>query len=148
MKKDQSISETAAKGSAYNLASLIILKMGGLAFTVIIARLLLPELFGIYALALSIVTIAVTFTDFGLNTTFIRYSSESLAKKNKKEVRGYFEFFLKRKIVLIIISVIALASLSEYLSFEIYKNPIIYYPLIISCLFVISESFREFFSRV
>jgi len=141
----ENLSKIAAKGSAYTFTSLMILKFGGLIFTIIIARMLLPELFGVYALVFSIVTIAMTFTDMGINTTAIRYISESLGKKNKKEVRSYTLFFIKRKIMLILIAVVALLVVSKYLSFSVYKNPLIYYPLLLSCLFMISESFREFF---
>ena len=140
------LSEVAAKGSIYTFLSLLIQKFGGLLFTVILARLLLPELFGVYALVISIVTIAMTFTDLGIGTTGIRYISESLGKGNKKEGRSYARFFLKMKFALVLITIIILFAFSKYLSFSIYKNPFIYYPLIFSCFFIISESFREFFS--
>jgi len=144
--KKTNLSEVAAKGSVYTFASLLIQKFGGLLFTIIIARILLPELFGVYALALSIVTIVMTFTDLGIGTTAIRYISDSLGNKNKKEGRSYARFFLKRKIMLVLIATIILFALSKYLSFSIYKNPLIYYPLIFSCFFIVSEAFRDFFS--
>ncbi|PJA71022.1 hypothetical protein CO153_03755, partial [Candidatus Pacearchaeota archaeon CG_4_9_14_3_um_filter_30_11] len=97
-------------------------------------------------LVISIVTIAMTFTDLGIGTTGIRYISESLGKGNKKEGRSYARFFLKMKFALVLITIIILFAFSKYLSFSIYKNPFIYYPLIFSCFFIISESFREFFS--
>ncbi|PIN95038.1 hypothetical protein COU53_01205 [Candidatus Pacearchaeota archaeon CG10_big_fil_rev_8_21_14_0_10_30_48] len=143
--KYQNLSEIATKGTIYNMVSLIILKLGGLIFTVIIARLLLPELFGVYALALSIITIALTFTDLGITNTSIRYISDSLGKKNKKMGRSYGRFFIKRKLMLVLIAVVVLLGISKYLSFTIYNNPLLYYPLLFSCLFILSESFREFF---
>ena len=85
--KKTNLSKVAAKGSVYTFASLLIQKFGGLLFTIIIARILLPELFGVYALVLSIVTIVMTFTDLGLGTTAIRYISDSLG--NKKRCRSY-----------------------------------------------------------
>jgi len=142
--KKTNLSKVAAKGSVYTFASLLIQKFGGLLFTIIIARILLPELFGVYALVLSIVTIVMTFTDLGLGTTAIRYISDSLG--NKKRCRSYARFFLKRKIMLILIATIILFASSQYLSFSIYKNPLIYYPLIFSCFFIVSEAVRDFFS--
>ena len=141
----QNLSEIAIKGSIYNLASLISLKLGGFAFTIIIARLLLPELFGVYALALSIITIALTFTDLGIATTSLRYISDSIGKGNKKRGRSYGRFFIKRKLMFVLTAIVILFGISKYLSFTIYNNPLLYYPLLFSCLFILSESFREFF---
>jgi len=62
--EQQNFSKIAIKNSSYFLARNLILKFGGLIFTILIARLLLPELFGIYALILSLVTIFITFTNF------------------------------------------------------------------------------------
>ncbi|MDP3966124.1 MAG: flippase [archaeon] len=146
MKRDKNnLSEVAAKGSIYNILSLVILKLGGLIFTIILARILLPELFGVYALVLSVFTIVMTFTDLGISTASVRYISDSLGRRNKKMARSYVRYFFKRKLILIFIAVVALLGISKYLSFSIYQNPLIYYPLIFSCLFIISESFREFF---
>lgn len=143
----QNLSKVALEGSAYNLVSLFVLKFGGLIFTIIIARMLLPELFGVYALILSIVTIFLTFTDFGIDNTFLRYISDSVGKRNKKLSSGYFKYIFRIKCFLILFSVILLLIISKYLSYSIYKNPLLFYPLLFSCLFVISESLRSFFGN-
>jgi len=147
MKKNvsnESLSEVAVKGSIYDNLSLFGLKIGGLVFTIIIARILLPELFGVYSLVLSIVTIVLTFTDLGINTTSTRYISDSLGKNDARKAKGYILFFTKGKILLTTLSIILLLGISKFLSFSLYKNPLIYYPLLFSCLLIISESFREF----
>ena len=146
--KDQNLSNVAIKGSAYNLFSLLVLKFGGLIFTIIIARMLLPELFGIYALVLSITTVILTFTDLGIDNTFLRYLSDSVGRKNKKLSRSYIKYVLKIKLFLILFSVILLLIISKYLSYSIYKNPILFFPLLFSCLFIISESLRNFFGAI
>lgn len=108
--------------------------------------MLLPELFGVYALALSIVTIALTFTDLGMGATATRYISDALGRERQKKARSYTRYFLKIKSFLILIAVILLIMISKYLSYTVYKNPLIYYPLLFSCLLILSEAFREFFS--
>ena len=143
---EQNLSKIALKNSSYNFISTMVLKLGGLIFTIIIARMLLPELFGMYALVLSIVTLILTFGELGIGGTAVRYISDSLGKANKIEARSYTRFFIKKKIILTIISVIILLAISKYLSYSIYENPLIFYPLIFSCLFIISDSFREFIS--
>jgi len=142
--KKQNLSKIALKGSTYNLLSLLILKFGGLILTIIIARLLLPELFGIYALALSVVTIALTFTDLGINSTFLRYLSDALGKRNKRLSRSYLKYSAKMKFLLIILVVVLLLIFSKYLSYNIYEKPLLFYPLIFSCLYIVAESFRNF----
>jgi len=125
----QNLSKVAMKGSAYGFVSLLILKFGGLIFTIIIARILLPELFGIYTLALSIVTLILTFTDMGINKTFMRYFSDSLGKRNKKLSRGYFKYLLKVKSLLIIFVIILFIIFSKYISYNIYEKPVQYFLL-------------------
>lgn len=144
--ENKNLSRIAIKGSAYNLLSSLIIKFGGLIFTVILARILLPELFGVYALVLSIVTLVVSFTDLGMESTFLRYLSESISKDNKKRSTCLTHYFFKRRLFLIFIVVILLAIFSKYLSYSIYKNPLLFYPLLFSCLFIIAESFRTFFA--
>lgn len=151
MEKDienRDLSKVAIKGSAYNLFSLLITKFGGIILTIILARILLPELFGIYSLALSIITIIITFTDLGIDNTLLRYLSDSVGKRNKKLSSNYFKYIFKIKCYLILFSVILLLIISKYLSYSIYKNPLLFYPLLFSCLFIISESLRSFFGTV
>ena len=118
--KNQNLSKVAIKGSAYNLLALLVQKFGGLIFTIIVARMLLPELFGIYALALSIATVVLTFTGLGIDNTFLRYLSYSVGKRNKKLSRNYSRYVLKIKLSLILLSVIFLLAISKYLSYSIY----------------------------
>ena len=140
----QNLSKLAVKTSVYNLVSLLILKFGGLIFTIVLARMLLPELFGVYALALSIATLAITFTDWGMESTFLRYLSESVGKNNKEKSRGFANYFFKKRFVLILVVVLMLAIFSKYLSYNLYQQPLLFYPLIFSCLFIIAESLRTF----
>lgn len=144
----QNLSNIAVKGSVYGGICLFISKFGGLIFTIVIARTLLPELFGVYALALSIITIFMVFTNLGLDDTFLRYFSKSLGKNNKKESRSYLKYLAKIKVSLTLISVILLLITSKYLSYSIYKNPLLFYPLVFSCLFIMAESMRTFFATI
>lgn len=143
--KNENLSKVAIKVSMYNLFSLFVSKFGGLIFTIIIARMLLPELFGVYSLVLSIATIVSTLTDWGMDSAFSRYLSESIGKGDKKLSRSYNRYFLKIKLSLILFSVILLLVISKYLSYSVYKNSLLFYPLLFSCLFIISEALRASF---
>ncbi|MBU1200868.1 MAG: oligosaccharide flippase family protein [Nanoarchaeota archaeon] len=146
--ENQNLSKIAVKNSKYIVASTLIFKFGGLIFTILIARLLLPELFGIYALVLSIVTIFSTFTNMGLDETFLRYFSEALGKNNHPKARSYFRHLLKIKAGLVVLTILILLLTSKFLSYKIYDNPLLFYPLIFSCLFILMESFKGFISSV
>lgn len=145
---NKNLSNLALKGSIYGGICLFISKFGGLIFTIVVARTLLPELFGVYALALSIITIFMVFTNLGLDDTFLRYFSKSIIKKNKAESRGYLRYLLKIKLSISLFSVILLLITSKFLAYSIYKNPLLFYPLIFSCLFILSESMRTFFANI
>lgn len=142
----QNLSKLAAKGSMYNLASLFVLKFGGLIFTIILARMLLPEMFGVYALALSIVTLALTFTDWGMENTFLRYISESIGKNKKEKSRGIASYFFKKRLIFVLLVVLFIAIFAKFISYNIYNQPLLFYPLLFSGLFIIAESLRTLFS--
>lgn len=143
--KNQNLSKLAVKNSGYTFLYNIVLKVGGLIFSMIIARMLLPELFGVYSLVLSIITIFIVFTNLGLDETFLRYLSFSIGKKNPAKARSYFKYLFKIKIFLVFIITVILLVFSKFLSYNLYKSPLLFYPLVFSCLFLIAESIWSFF---
>jgi len=146
--ENQNLSEIAIKNSSYSLVAGLIYKFGGLILTILIARLLLPELFGIYALVLSIVTIFITFTNLGIDETSLRYISDALGKKDNKKARSYFKYLLKIKTLLVVFVISIILLFSRFLSYDIYNKPFLFYPLIFSCLFIIAESFKNFIGHL
>ena len=66
MKKKESNIDSIITNAFFQTSTGFIIKFGGLLFSVLLARFLLPELFGIYSLALTIIITLVTFTDFGI----------------------------------------------------------------------------------
>jgi O-antigen/teichoic acid export membrane protein len=63
--------------STYNIAANIISTMVNLGGSIVLARLLEPEVFGVYAFAVSIVQITQTLPDFGLLGAFLNISGAS-----------------------------------------------------------------------
>lgn len=141
----QNLSKIAIKNSSYNFASIFIVKLGGLLFTILIARILLPELFGIYALALSIVTIFISLSNFGGPNSFMRYGSESLGKQDKEKFRGYSRFFTRVQLSLNTIIILIVLFSARFISETVYSKPYLYHILIFSCLYILMDSFRNFF---
>ncbi|MBU2496828.1 MAG: oligosaccharide flippase family protein, partial [Nanoarchaeota archaeon] len=130
--------------SLQNLISTIINRIGGLIFTIIVARLLAPELFGVYSLALAIMLLIFTFADLGLAQTLVRYVSDSLGQKNKTLARSYFKYLFKVKILSVLIFSLALFLLSKIISIYIFKNPELILPLQFSALYLFIGSILDF----
>ena len=141
----ENLTKIVLKNSAYNFTTTLISKIGGLIFTIILARLLLPELFGIYNLVLSIILIALTFADLGINTTALRYISDALGKNKKSKARSYFRYLFKLKGFLVILVIITILILAKPLAYNVFNKPAVFLPLIFSCLYIIMVSLRSFF---
>jgi len=62
----------AARGAAWSGASTIVLRLGGLVVGIVIARILTPEQFGVYAVALTVQGILMTVADLGLAADIVR----------------------------------------------------------------------------
>lgn len=144
MQKKRSLSTETAKNSVYNITSTLIMRISGLFITIILARFLLPELFGIYSLILSIITISLVFTDLGLNNTTIRYVSFFIGKKQIKKARSYLKRFIHLKLILISLVLFLLISLANFLSKSVFQKPIIFIPLLFACFYLLSVSFLDF----
>lgn len=145
---EEKLLSSTTKNIKWNFITTLITKISGLIFTIILARFLLPEYFGIYNLALSIAIIAMIFTDAGINNTAIRYISEKIGKKDKKSARSFFRyiFYLKSLSVLIIVSILFL--ISNFLSVNVFEKPILFIPIVSSVFYIIFLSFNNFFKTL
>jgi len=145
----------AIKNSGYEFATRLVMKVGSLLFTIIIARMLLPELFGLYSLALGTIVLITSFSDLGIGSATITYLSNKLSKGKKSEAKKYFKTLLNWKIILSLISALIMILLSYYLANSYYNKPIffallaggIYIPIItltnfLSLPFKASNSFK------
>ena len=137
------------KNSSYQLAKNLIFKFGSLLFTIVIARMLLPERMGLYNLALATIVLFSSFSDLGISSALITFGSKMLGNKNPEKAKGYFKKLLKWKLQLVfLISVILLAS-SYFISNLYYHKPIFYallagglYLPIVSLIGFVEQSFR------
>ena len=123
------------KNSFYQLSTNIFAKGGSFIFTVILARLLLPEMFGLYSLALSTIIIFAAVSELGINQTVIRFISKELGKKRKK-LKAYLFYFGKIKIILVFFSAVLLLILANYISNNFYQKPI-FLALLAGALYII-----------
>ncbi len=139
------INRLVFKNSVYNLISVFIGKLGGLIFTILIARLLLPDLFGVYNLVLSIILIAITFTDMGINGTALRYFSKTIGDKKFSKFRGYFSYLFKLKISISLTIIAILLLITKYLAYTVFNKPEIVLPLVVAGLYIIAISIKDLY---
>lgn len=69
---ESSLRSRAARGAAWSGVSTIVLRMGGVVVGIVLARILTPEQFGVYAVALTVQGILMTVADLGLTADLIR----------------------------------------------------------------------------
>lgn len=144
MSNKTNLSKETAKNSIYNLTGTLIMRISGLFITIILARFLLPEFFGIYSLVFSIVTVALVFTDLGINNTTTRYVSYFIGKKQVKKARSYLKNFIYAKLFLSFFVVFVIILLSRFFSETVFQKPIIFFPLLFSCFYILAISFLDF----
>jgi len=146
MKRDFSkkgYSGLAVKNSIFSFLTSFTGKIGGLLFTIIIARILMPELFGLYSLVISTVFIFISLADLGIGSAIIKFTSKSHSKKEKSKSKGYFLYLLKLKIIVISILVFSLGILSKVLAENYYQKPI-FLGLLAGIFYLIAFGFTDF----
>jgi stage V sporulation protein B len=143
--KEESLTTSLVKNSFWNFLTTLLSRIGGFIFVIIIARFLLPEKFGIYNLAMSIMIILFTIADAGINQTLIRYFSEAINKKDKKSALKIYRYLLKLKFSLTLLFSLLLIIFSYPLSYFIFNKPALFLPLIFSSAYLFVASFESFY---
>jgi stage V sporulation protein B len=137
------------KNSIFNSSLVLVKNIGGLIFTIILIRLLvLPDLFGIYNLAISVGFLLFTFADLGINSTAVRYISLAIGKDDKILARSYFVYLLKFKMFLVVFLSIALILFSGIISLYVFNKPELAMPLRIAGIFMFLQSIADFLDSI
>ena len=142
----ESLTGQAIRGSFWNTSWGILQRIGGAIFTIVLARVLLPEKFGLYNLVLSTALAITIFADKGINETLTRYLSEYIGKK--KEAGKYFRYILGLKILFISLFSLLLMAAAYPLSYYFFDKPAAFLPMIIAAFFVFIYSLELFFSGI
>ena len=125
------------KNSIFQFSTNIIAKGGSLLFTIILARMLMPELFGLYSLALSTILIFSAFSELGLGETLIRFISREFGKNKKSlKVKSYAIYLGKIKLLLLFISMLILIFFANLISNVYYQKPL-FLALIAGSLYIL-----------
>ena len=144
---NKNLKDNLVKNSLWAILVSIINKMGALILTILLARFLLPEKYGIYSIVLSIAMIFYTFSDLGVNSTLLRYISNSEARE-KSKLRAYSNYIFKIKITLTALTAAILFIAAYPLSFYVYKNGDLFVPLLISAVYITFFTLESFYATI
>jgi O-antigen/teichoic acid export membrane protein len=98
--KTTEMARVSAKGGFHLLWGLVASTLISAVGTIIIARLLGADNYGLYTVALSAPNLISTFRDWGINSAMIRYSAQYNSENNQAKIRGIFASGLLFEIIL------------------------------------------------
>lgn len=136
----------AIKNSSWQLATNITAKVGSLILTIILARMLMPELYGLYGLALSTILLIGCFSDLGLTTSLVTFLSKNI-DKNKSKAKAYFHQITKYKIIVLIFTGLVILFLAKWISNSFYQKPI-HIALLAGIIYLPAVAFSIWFGQI
>src|SRR3989344_2668527 len=146
-REENILRRTVIKKSFWTFLTTSISRVGGLIFTIILARFLMPEGFGLYSLALSITILFITFADLGISSALLRYVSSSI-EKNPRKASAYFHYLLGLKLKVTLFMSLLLLALSYTLSFNVFKKPVLFPLLLVLSAYIFFASIQGFFEAL
>jgi len=112
------------KNSIFQFSTIAVAKFGSLLFTILLARMLMPELFGLYSLALSTIIIFYTFSELGIGETLIRFISKFLGRNKNIKAKSYTIYLAKLKLFFMILFGLILIFSAKFISNTYYQKPL------------------------
>jgi len=133
------------RNSIWNFTASLMTRIGAFIVTIILARYLLPEGYGLYSLAFTVALFFATFTNLGIDGALIRYFSNSLGRNNKKEASEYYRYLLKIRLWVMIAAFLILFVLAYPISNYVFKNSALFWPLILFSFYVLLSPLDTFY---
>lgn len=118
-------STQAVKNSTWQLSTNIFAKMGSLIFSIILAKMLGAEVYGLYGLALSTILIFAAFSDLGLGSTLTTFLAKTMDKSPRK-AKAYIKYLTEIKLLLLSLTSLILVLLSSWVANNYYNKPIFF----------------------
>jgi stage V sporulation protein B len=122
------------RNSTWQIATTLVAKFGSILFIIIIARLMVPEIFGLYGLAISTILFIGVFSDFGIGEALMTFISKTIDKTPSK-AKGFFYYLTKIRLWLILFSSVLIILLAKWLAITYYQKPI-YYALLAGAIYL------------
>lgn len=103
-------------GAAFSFMATLTKWLRAIIVSIIIARMLGPEQYGVYTLVVWVMLVAGMFVNLGFTTTTSKYLSEFKGKNADDHVVGMVHFVLKLETILGVIVTVAVVATSSYLA--------------------------------
>jgi O-antigen/teichoic acid export membrane protein len=133
----------AIKNSLYQIITSTTTKIASLVFVIILARMLLPELFGLYSLALSTILLFALISDLGTGYSLVYFVSKKLVRGQESKAKGYAAYILKIKLLLTFVAAIFLAMSAKFIADSYYQKPI-FLALLAGAFYIFFSSAQAF----
>ncbi|MDD5098705.1 MAG: oligosaccharide flippase family protein, partial [Candidatus Pacebacteria bacterium] len=111
-----------AKTSAVVLMGVIVSKIIGYVYRIIIARYYGPEVYGLFSLALMISGWFIAVASLGTTEGLLRYASIYRGKKEYEKLKYLFKFSLFISAIISVVSGILLFFMADYIALNIFHN--------------------------
>jgi O-antigen/teichoic acid export membrane protein len=119
------MARVSAKGGFHLLWGLVVSTLISAVGTIFIARLLGPDLYGLYAIVLTVPTLIAIFRDWGVNSAMVRFTAQYRAEGRIGEVRSVFISGLIFEIALgLTLSILSFLS-ADFLATSVFNRPVI-----------------------
>lgn len=140
-RKNPSVTESVLKNSIWVFLLAALTKIGGLVFTILLARFLLPEGFGAFSLVLAIVFIIISFGDLGIDRALMVFFP-----KEKKKAKNYFKYLFRLKLIILLSIALISPLIFYFLSSKVFNIPNLFSLLLLGIIFVLLFSLTSFFA--
>ena len=140
MSKAADMAKISVKGGFHVMWGLVASTVISAAGTIIIAILLGPENYGLYAIALTAPTVIILFRDWGVTFAMIRYTAQNNAEKKLQNIRSIFITGLIFEIALGVTLALLGFLLSDFLATTILNRPTITPLIQISSLSILTSA--------
>jgi O-antigen/teichoic acid export membrane protein len=114
---------TAAKGGGIVFAGRLFTYAGRFATSILLARFLAAEQFGMYNLSLSAAELAAGLASFGLGTALVRYIPIYVARRDEEGLWGALQVCLGITTALSLLFAIGLYALAEPIATQLFHSP-------------------------
>ena len=114
--KTTEMARVSAKGGFHLLWGLVVSTLISAVGTIIIARLLGADNYGLYTVTLAAPNLISTFRDWGINSAMIKYSAQYNSENNTAKIRGIFVSGLLFEIILGFLLSVLSFTLSSFLA--------------------------------
>ena len=122
--KATEMAKVSAKGGFYLFWGIVVSTVIGAVGVIVLARIMQPQDYGLYTIALVAPNLIGTFRDWGMNSAMVKYTAQYSAEEKPERVRSILLAGLVFEVILgLALSFVSLL-LSGFIAADIFKRPI------------------------